>query len=69
MRGNKNQKNIYKKMLRPGFEPGISDSKGGEVASTYARFQTPAVASSPPPSLTTTPMNWNKYKEYLYANQ
>ena len=56
-------------MLRSGFEPGISDSKGGEVASTYARFQTPAVASSPPPSLTTTPMNWNKYKEYLYANQ
>jgi hypothetical protein len=58
-------------MLWPGFEPWISDLKGGEVASTDARFQTPAVASSSPSSssLTTTPMNWNKYKEYLYANQ
>jgi len=52
-------------MLRPGFEPGISDSKG--VASSDTRFQTPAVASSLPSSLT-TPMNWEKYKEYLYAN-
>ena len=53
-------------MLRPGFEPGISDSKG--VASPDTRLQTPAIASSSSPSLTTTPMNWDKYKEYLSAN-
>jgi hypothetical protein len=48
-------------------EPRISDSKG--VASPDTRLQTPAVASSSSPSsLTTTPMNWNKYKEYLSAN-
>jgi hypothetical protein len=52
------------KMLRPGFEPGISDSKG--VASHETRLQTPAVAS--PPSSLTEPVNWDKYKEYLYAN-
>jgi hypothetical protein len=55
-------------MLRLGFEPGISDSKGG-VASPDTRLQIPAVASSfSPSSLTTTPMDWDKYKEYLYAN-
>jgi hypothetical protein len=63
----------YEKMLRPGFEPGISDSKGGGVASPDARLQTPAVASSSsvsPSSLTpTTSINWDKYKEYLYVNQ
>jgi hypothetical protein len=53
------------KMLRPGFEPGISDSKG--VASPDTRLQTPAVAS-PASSLLTTSMNWDKYKEYLYVN-
>jgi intergrase/recombinase len=65
--GNKTRK--YK-MLRPGFEPGISDSKGG-VASQDARLQTPTVASSlsSPSSLTTTSIDWDKYKEYLYANQ
>ncbi len=53
-------------MLRPGFETGISDSKG--VASPHTRLQTPAVASSSSPSLTTNPMDWDKYLEYLYAN-
>jgi len=53
-------------MLRPGFEPGISDSKG--VASPDTRLQIPAVASSSLLSLTTTQMNWDKYKEYLYTN-
>jgi hypothetical protein len=55
------------KMLRPGFEPGISDSKG--VGSPDSRLQTPAVAASSPSSLTTLSINWDKYKEYLYANQ
>jgi len=54
-------------MLRPGFEPGISDSKG--VAPQDTRFQIPAVALSSPSSLTTNSMDWDKYKEYLYANQ
>jgi intergrase/recombinase len=40
------------------------------VASPDTRLQIPTVASSlPPSSLTTNPMDWNKYKEYLYANQ
>ena len=57
-------------MLRPGFEPGISDSKG--VGSQETRVQIPTVASSSstsPSSLTITTINWDKYKEYLYANQ
>jgi intergrase/recombinase len=54
-------------MLRPGFEPGISDSKG--VAPQDTRLQIPAVALSSPSSLTTNSMDWDKYKEYLYANQ
>jgi hypothetical protein len=54
----------YKKMVRPGFEPGISDSKGG-VASQDTRLQIPTVAL---PS-TTSAVDWDKYKEYLYANQ
>jgi intergrase/recombinase len=54
-------------MLRPGFEPGISDSKG--VGSRDTQLQIPAVASSSPSSLTITSINWDKYKEYLYANQ
>jgi hypothetical protein len=49
-------------MLRPGFEPGISDSKG--VTSPDTRLQTPTVA----PSSLRTYMNWDKYKEYLYSN-
>jgi len=34
------------------------------------QLQIPAVASSlpPPSSLTTNPMEWDKYKEYLYTN-
>ena len=59
-------KEEYNKMLRPGFEPGISDSKG--VASEDTWLQIPAVASSLPSSLTTNPMDWDKYKEYLYTN-
>src|SRR5829696_8366543 len=51
-------------MVRPGFEPGISDSKGG-VASQDTRLQIPTVAL---PS-TTSAVDWDKYKEYLYANQ
>jgi hypothetical protein len=56
-------------MLWPGFEPGISDSKGGRVASPDSRLQIPTVASSPLPSLTMSAVDWDKYKEYLYANQ
>src|SRR5215204_2551937 len=48
-------------MVRPGFEPGISDSKGG-VASQDTRLQIPTVAL---PS-TTSAVDWDKYKEYLY---
>jgi hypothetical protein len=57
-------------VLRPGFEPGISDSKGGGgLASPDSRFQIPTVASSPIPiSLTTNAIDWDKYKQYLYAN-
>jgi hypothetical protein len=32
------------------------------------QLQIPAVASSSPSSLTSTPMDWDKYREYLYAN-
>ena len=53
-------------MLRPGFEPGISDSKG------VAPLDTPA---SNPCSripiliiINNNLMNWDKYKEYLYTN-
>jgi hypothetical protein len=56
----------YEKMLRPGFEPGISDSKG--VVSQDTPLQIPAVSSSSPSSLTTTSINWDKYREYLYSN-
>jgi hypothetical protein len=54
-------------MLRPGFEPGISDSKGGKLRPD-PRLQTPAVASSLSSSVTSTPMDWDKYKKYLYTN-
>ena len=53
-------------MVRPGFEPWISDSKGGEVASRDTLLQIPTVVL---PSLTTSAVDWDKYKEYLYANQ
>ncbi|HEU4446309.1 MAG TPA: hypothetical protein VFR94_16675, partial [Nitrososphaeraceae archaeon] len=54
-------------MLRPGFEPGISDSKG--LVSSDTRLQIPPVASSPLPSLAASAVDWEKYKQYLYANQ
>jgi hypothetical protein len=42
---------------------GISDSKGG-LDSPDTRLQIPAGASS----LTTSAIDWDKYREYLYAN-
>ena len=57
-------------MLGLGFEPGISDSKGVWLQET--RVQIPAVAST---SVNITYIinnnlyHWDKYKEYLYANQ
>ncbi|MFL6496296.1 MAG: hypothetical protein ACJ703_07725 [Nitrososphaera sp.] len=53
---------------RQGFEPGSAPRKG--VDSPYPRLQTPGIPplSSSTSMMTTTPMNWTKYKEYLYAD-
>ncbi|MFL6495595.1 MAG: hypothetical protein ACJ703_04115 [Nitrososphaera sp.] len=55
-------------MLRPGFEPGISDSKGVDSSDTLLQIPTLA-SSSLPSSLTPISIDWKRYKEYLYANQ
>jgi hypothetical protein len=66
MKPKPNESELYEnRMLRPGFEPGISDSK--EVGSQDLRLQTPSVASSLSSS-SSDPMDWDKYREYLYAN-